>query len=403
MPRLKTPKDFDWSEQNKEQTSFKETQIFHFLNNLHQTLKQRFSWYNLYHSLSNVSFLNLGILILSFVLFFAYTFPYISIPLSLQKGKVLGTSWYDYSWQYRDTITINNTNNGDTLTDYQVLLEDSGPEVGYWKFDEGSGTTASDSSGNGNDGTLYPAASGGTGPTWTTGKYNNALGFDGSEDYVYLDTNPSLADATDFSLVAWVKTNSATNQVIIEQRGLGDSGYLGQYELKVLNNGLVYFAIYNYSYQWEITSNTSVNDGNWHLIVAIRSRYAGYIYIDGTEDKSAVSSSIKGLNSSLPTVIGADYRDGDEYFNGLIDEVRVYDRALYPREVSRLYANNTHRSGDFSQVYQYETELFLILNQAESPLKSKKRLPLSSLITADPLSGLFITHPPCPSILDPTS
>ncbi|MCD6194585.1 hypothetical protein J7K05_00020, partial [bacterium] len=104
MPRLKTPKDFDWSEQNKEQTSFKETQIFHFLNNLHQTLKQRFSWYNLYHSLSNVSFLNLGILILSFVLFFAYTFPYISIPLSLQKGKVLGTSWYDYSWQYRDTI-----------------------------------------------------------------------------------------------------------------------------------------------------------------------------------------------------------------------------------------------------------------------------------------------------------
>ena len=53
--------------------------------------------------------------------------------------------------------------------------------VGYWKFDEGSGTTASDSSGYGNTGTLSTGASA---PGWTTGKVGGALSFDGVDDYV---------------------------------------------------------------------------------------------------------------------------------------------------------------------------------------------------------------------------
>jgi hypothetical protein len=54
--------------------------------------------------------------------------------------------------------------------------------VGWWKFDEGSGTVAYDSSGNGNDGNLT------NGPTWTTGKIGGALSFDGVNDSGYSDS-----------------------------------------------------------------------------------------------------------------------------------------------------------------------------------------------------------------------
>ena len=68
--------------------------------------------------------------------------------------------------------------------------------VGWWKFDEGSGTVAYDSSGNGNDGNLT------NGPTWATGKIGGALSFDGVDDYVELD-NFELGGEMSFSV--WVR------------------------------------------------------------------------------------------------------------------------------------------------------------------------------------------------------
>jgi len=68
--------------------------------------------------------------------------------------------------------------------------------VGYWKFDEGSGTTASDSSGNNNHGTLV------NGPTWTTGKVGQALEFDGGDDIVKTTTSPISPPIT---ISIWVK------------------------------------------------------------------------------------------------------------------------------------------------------------------------------------------------------
>ena len=70
--------------------------------------------------------------------------------------------------------------------------------VAYWKFDEGSGTTAADSSGNGNTGTLI------NGPLWTAGKAGNALYFDGIDDNVTVLDSASLHLSSAFTLSAWV-------------------------------------------------------------------------------------------------------------------------------------------------------------------------------------------------------
>jgi len=82
--------------------------------------------------------------------------------------------------------------------------------VAYWKFDEGNGTTASDSSGNGNTGTLI------NGPLWTAGKVGNALYFDGIDDIVTVANSNSLGLSSAFTLSAWVNPSStSTNWNVI--------------------------------------------------------------------------------------------------------------------------------------------------------------------------------------------
>ena len=76
--------------------------------------------------------------------------------------------------------------------------------VGHWNFDEGAGTTASDSSGNGNTGTLT------NGPVWTTGKINGALNFDGVDDNVSIPWNSSLDLPNNGGVISvWFKLDSA--------------------------------------------------------------------------------------------------------------------------------------------------------------------------------------------------
>src|SRR5690606_20299406 len=79
--------------------------------------------------------------------------------------------------------------------------------VGHWAFDEGSGTSTADSSGNGNTGTLSPA------PAWTTGQIGGALNFDGSDDAVNAGAGSSLANlvsqgAGGMTIAAWIKADT---------------------------------------------------------------------------------------------------------------------------------------------------------------------------------------------------
>ncbi len=91
--------------------------------------------------------------------------------------------------------------------------------VGYWSFDEGSGATSTDISGNGNDGTLTNS------PKWTTGKVSSALQFDGINDYVNMEDNttasPLSFTSQAFSIEAWIKLDAiGGNHSIFSRRVL---------------------------------------------------------------------------------------------------------------------------------------------------------------------------------------
>jgi len=200
----------------------------------------------------------------------------------------------------------------------------------WWKLDESTGTNADDFTGRAQDGSV-------SGATWGTGISGNALSFDGIDDGILVGTPAALVGSGDFSLAAWVKIDPGSPlATVIQQREAGASGHQGQYVLNVNANGTVNFFVYNNSvYQFDLTTVGTVNDGQWHHLAATRSGTTGRVFIDGVQASSG-SGTIQALVSH-PVAIGYDHRDNNKRFDGSIDDVRVYERALSASEVDSLH------------------------------------------------------------------
>jgi len=208
----------------------------------------------------------------------------------------------------------------------------SGP-IAFWPFDEDGGSTATDVTGD-NDGTNQGPDLGQPGVLGTT-----SYDFDGSDDYVSDATDLTALQET-ASVSAWIRTTQSGDDTMWQAPGLtgvessGDEndifwGWLdadGHIGMQTGNNP-------------GAQSTTSVNDGNWHHVVLTREAVTGEVevYIDGTLEDSATSRT--GEITTDFDSIGRieDTAGSPEYFDGRIDEFRVYDRVLSGSEVSTLY------------------------------------------------------------------
>ena len=227
-----------------------------------------------------------------------------------------------------------------------------GKPVAHYKFDECSGGTIHDESGNGNHGTLNLGSSGVTATGtcasssdsfWYNGKdgkKNGSGSFDGVSDGINLGIESSLNGATDFSVSAWIKSVSSDWQVIVQQRD--SDKYIGAYSFSIEdqapNTGKISYFVFgtDSNFQFEFYSNKLVNDGYWHHVVVTRDDSYGYIYIDGNFDNSD-SGSIKDLDNTIQSFIGYSQRDASGYFDGQIDEVQIFNYALTAEQVKNLY------------------------------------------------------------------
>ena len=215
---------------------------------------------------------------------------------------------------------------------YSWVEQDIEP-VSYWNLDEGEGDTAYDSVGD-NHGTVNEA-------DWTTGQVNSALSFD-ANDYVVGSSSPfDFEDAT-FTVAAWFKTASSDGTIVSEGGGSTGGWSLDLKSGKVrvtlkTSAGLDAFLVDGISF---------CSDNTWHHVGAVvttsTSHYmgnSGYIYIDGAT-VSNINWLIHAYNSSGDNwAIGAKAAGTASNFNGLIDEVAVYDRALSLEEIEQLYTN----------------------------------------------------------------
>ena len=193
--------------------------------------------------------------------------------------------------------------------------------VGYWKMDEGVGTTTTDSSGNSNTGTF---GTGSSAPAWSSGKFGIGTSYDGTDDYISIS---QYTYSTNASISVWVKGNYANgNQIII---GSKDSIALGLY-----NSGSDKALIGSAGISKPIgIDNNFINDSWNHLVVTFDNSGNATYYCNG---ELLINSTTN--NWTWPdSVAYIGKRTSGLNFKGLIDEVRIYNRALSLSEVSQLY------------------------------------------------------------------
>jgi len=129
------------------------------------------------------------------------------------------------------------------------LAAQTGPVV-HWQLNEGSGTIAGDSSGNGNFGTLV------NGPVWTTGIEGTALRFDGVDDYVEVGNSASLNPAAELSLAVWVNASSfSSTQMLVSKYGAGGI----QYFMRIQSGGRVRFGLNTGGMVTDVNANTTLS------------------------------------------------------------------------------------------------------------------------------------------------
>jgi hypothetical protein len=211
--------------------------------------------------------------------------------------------------------------------------------VAYYPFNG----NANDESTNGNNGTVY-------GATLTTdrfGKANSAYSFDGLTDYISIPDAPSLDPATAISVSAWIKVaKSSTSCGIVSKFG-ADNSMIGQWVLKqgVLGGiqGLSGYVVNaSQAAHGEAFSPGQLIDGVWHQLMMT---YNGSIVVLYEDGNAVANSPLVGNIEVYPQAVeigrwyhGLNNGGNNYYYSGLIDDVRIYNRALSSNEVGQLYA-----------------------------------------------------------------
>jgi len=207
--------------------------------------------------------------------------------------------------------------------------------VGWWNFDGKTiaGTHVYDASGNGNRGVMT------NGPTLVNGKLGQALQFDEHNDYVEVPQSSSINVGDDFTVSFWMKTIDTCSSAAC--RGLVSKDIAGcgageQDWLITMVSGTVRFFTGGSSCG-NLISVKTVNDGVWHAVAVTRNRTTGRkeMYIDGAPDDSNTHYT-DSLTNTANLYLGANVAGGG-LFPGLLDDVRIYNRALSADEIKRLY------------------------------------------------------------------
>ena len=220
-----------------------------------------------------------------------------------------------------------------------------GAPIGHWKMDECQGTTINDSSGNNNHGTLNIGVGGSQSSVGTCqssgawyngkdGKINSAMSFDGNDDYINAGSPTNLDVTSEISLGGWIKVSKLNvNNTIVTR------GYILPYKLSIDGNNKISWSIRNTDSTYSSdTSNTALSINKWyHVFLTFNDVTHEYrFYLNGVLDGSGTFP--KTMIKSFTTLLIGAYGNGtSDLFNGLIDDVRIYNYALTAEQVKQVY------------------------------------------------------------------
>jgi hypothetical protein len=207
--------------------------------------------------------------------------------------------------------------------------------VAWWKLDDGTGTTATDSMGNFNGQLIY-------GPVWTEGILDGGLSLDGINDYVNVAHNPTLNITGDITISAWVWFEhggaNPDDAMPIVTKTVSNGARNNPYDFRTqgINNQLTLVRADAYGHEY-VYSLAPISIQQWHhVLVKVENKVPNF-YVDGviTAKTPTAPFTKTPTGNSNPLLIGKrpDYR----WFHGKIDDVRIYDRALTDEEIQMLF------------------------------------------------------------------
>jgi len=210
--------------------------------------------------------------------------------------------------------------------DITVFKNLIGSLVSSWKFDEGSGLTAADSSGKNNDGTLF------NGATWTTGITGKAITFDGVNDYVEVADSPSLDLSGPYTVMCWIYPRSLSSWY---------TSFINKYFNYVLQTvsvtGLrLAFDIAGGGAHAADSPVGTLALNQWQHVTGVWDGNTIRVYKNGVEVASSYQGNIIPQVQNNALHIGTNQAI-DQFFDGLIDEVKIYNCVIPETEIKREY------------------------------------------------------------------
>jgi fibronectin type 3 domain-containing protein len=254
--------------------------------------------------------------------------PYTQIGSMLTSVSTLtDTSVAEGTFYYVVTSVDNGGHESPASTEASATVVITQPGVaGHWELNEGSGTMASDTSGNGRHATLL------NGPVWTSGVIGGGLSFDGVDDYM---SAPFAQNLTTWSVAVWVRSTAAPANAVASgpvQKEAAfqinwnhpDSPYRGAAALRVAGN-------------WFAASFGPMSGDTWYHLAATYDGDTLRAYRNGVLVASNTAPSGPPDVDTQPVFFGR-HATRDRFFSGSIDDVRIYDHVLDASEIAALGA-----------------------------------------------------------------
>jgi|CXWL01.1.fsa_nt_gi predicted metal-binding protein len=215
--------------------------------------------------------------------------------------------------------------------------------VGHWHFDESSGTVALDASSN--------SLTAVTTAAWASGgKIGGAVSLDGGQRVTPIDS-PALTATTALTLSAWINTKRTSPDQRILEYGATNGGTFLDYNINLREtNRVVRFELGGVTGEPEGVTSVPLN--TWVHVAGTYDGAMARIYINGVQDVAgAASGSITHNNNRINIGYRYDGTTYNKFFNGMLDEVRVYNIALSPAEILAQYQSDTLSAHNRGRAY----------------------------------------------------
>ena len=220
--------------------------------------------------------------------------------------------------------------------------------VAHWPFDEGTGTSLEDASGNGHDGDIKGEVK------WIDGPFGKALEFDGETGLATIATSAKLNFGDDFSVLLWVRTNQVRAKNAdwwmggwIINKDMGGQQDTTDWAVANVDGKLAFVTGNKETDKDDIVASTkAISDGKWHHIALTRVRKSGVntIYFDGVKDASLVKGLGLPVSNDVVMTIGGHPAGAAHAFAGAVDDMAIFTKVLSADEINLAIKSGINRS-----------------------------------------------------------